>query len=47
MPYGGRNSKQHSLQADILNNCDEQCKMIYITELRAVLIISQWGWYYQ
>jgi hypothetical protein len=23
MPYGGRNHKWHSLQADILKNCDE------------------------
>jgi hypothetical protein len=23
MPYGGRNSKQHSLQAGILKNCDQ------------------------
>jgi hypothetical protein len=45
MPYDGRNHKQHALQAGILNNCDEECKMILrytsITILSVVLIISQ------
>jgi hypothetical protein len=28
MPYGGRKRKRHSLQAGILKNCDEYCKMV-------------------
>jgi hypothetical protein len=47
MPYGGRNHKQHSLQACILKNHDEQCKMILYYSTFTVLIISQGGWYYQ
>jgi hypothetical protein len=41
MLYDGRKSEWHCLQACVLKNCDVYSKLLYITILSAVLIISQ------